>query len=182
MSEYYVNREGDTYLEHHGIKGQKWGVRRFQRPDGTLTPAGRRRQATMDTAMEKTQKMKKLAEEDSERWGNLIDRMKKGERDDLVRRGEIADYVSINELERWKRGSDAQIKRYQDRIDRMANTKVAELSKKDMRHVEKYIKNATHTRSDMEDWYDSQTREWRNEAEEGTLETNRRIIKRGWAY
>lgn len=33
----------DVYLEHHGIKGQKWGVRRFQNPDGTLTQAGIRR-------------------------------------------------------------------------------------------------------------------------------------------
>ena len=32
-----------TYLVHHGIKGQKWGVRRYQNPDGTLTDEGRRR-------------------------------------------------------------------------------------------------------------------------------------------
>ena len=32
-------------LYHHGIKGQKWGVRRFQNPDGTLTNAGKRRKA-----------------------------------------------------------------------------------------------------------------------------------------
>lgn len=33
---------GDSsYLEHHGIKNQKWGVRRFQNPDGSLTAAGR---------------------------------------------------------------------------------------------------------------------------------------------
>ena len=30
-------------LYHHGIKGQRWGVRRYQRPDGTLTKAGEKR-------------------------------------------------------------------------------------------------------------------------------------------
>ena len=30
-------------LYHHGIKGQKWGLRRFQNADGTLTSAGRQR-------------------------------------------------------------------------------------------------------------------------------------------
>lgn len=30
-----------TYLSHHGIKGQKWGVRRYQNKDGSLTPEGK---------------------------------------------------------------------------------------------------------------------------------------------
>lgn len=33
----------EEFLEHHGIKGQKWGIRRFQNPDGSLTNAGRKR-------------------------------------------------------------------------------------------------------------------------------------------
>lgn len=31
------------YIKHHGIKGQKWGVRRFQKKDGSLTPEGKKR-------------------------------------------------------------------------------------------------------------------------------------------
>lgn len=30
-------------LEHYGVKGMKWGVRRYQNADGTLTPAGKKR-------------------------------------------------------------------------------------------------------------------------------------------
>lgn len=36
-------------LQHHGIKGMKWGKRRFQNADGTLTPLGRFRYGKAET-------------------------------------------------------------------------------------------------------------------------------------
>ena len=37
-----INYE-EEYLAHHGTKGQRWGVRRFQNSDGSLTAAGKLR-------------------------------------------------------------------------------------------------------------------------------------------
>lgn len=34
----------DLYLAHHGVKGMKWGVRRYQNSDGSLTELGKKRQ------------------------------------------------------------------------------------------------------------------------------------------
>lgn len=38
------------YLEHHGILGMKWGVRRYQNEDGSLTAAGKARYATQNNS------------------------------------------------------------------------------------------------------------------------------------
>lgn len=47
MNTYYIaGYPVSDELYHHGIKGQRWGIRRYQNPDGTLTLAGKARYGT----------------------------------------------------------------------------------------------------------------------------------------
>lgn len=58
--------DGATYLMHHGIKGQKWGVRRFQNEDGSLTSAGKER---YNRALERSKKYGEKADRQIEMHG-----------------------------------------------------------------------------------------------------------------
>ena len=64
------------YLSHHGVKNQKWGIRRFQYKDGSLTPAGKRRAAKMRTAY--TQLTGKKLRSHPESLKKSIDKSKSG--------------------------------------------------------------------------------------------------------
>lgn len=74
--DYYYMRP-DEELYHHGIKGQKWGVRRYQNKDGSLTPAGRKRQAKQEYKAERKAAKAKYQDTKRDISGSDPDRNKK---------------------------------------------------------------------------------------------------------
>lgn len=55
------NMTHSNSLYHHGIKGMKWGVRRYQKKDGTLTAAGKKRYSDDDQTNSRSETGKKIA-------------------------------------------------------------------------------------------------------------------------
>ena len=55
----HADNEG-AYLAHHGVKNQRWGVRRFQNPDGSLTAAGKLRYSDGSLTEKGKRRMKTL--------------------------------------------------------------------------------------------------------------------------
>lgn len=95
MGDYILTTNGKLY--HHGIRGMKWGVRRYQNKDGSLTAAGKKRRDREFNALNKDQQK------------NFTENPNKWVQDDLRRSKGVAD-SSSNMIRELKRVNDTSIR------------------------------------------------------------------------
>lgn len=81
-------------LKHWGIKGMKWGVRRYQNKDGSLTPAGKKRYSDGSTSSSSTSKSSQTSQQPKKK---TVSEMSDQELRDAVNRLRLEqDYAKLN--------------------------------------------------------------------------------------
>lgn len=102
-----VVSDNDIELFHHGTKGMHWGIRRYQNPDGSLTPEGRKRYMNNPRWRAKYLKIKKKQQDEAAR----IHESKES------RRKRLLESSDANEI--YKHRNDLTTAELKERIDRI---------------------------------------------------------------
>lgn len=125
---YYEYQE---YLAHYGVKGQKWGVRRYQNADGTLTAAGKKRIQESGDYMSPRHKGKRVS------FNNKHVRDKEAVIDEF-----IAEKESLHKTEGRILSSDTKLALSKKYIDKYADAVLSDLKIKNTDAAKNFVKES----------------------------------------
>lgn len=116
--------EYHEFLQHDGVKGMRWGIRRYQNKDGTLTPAGKKR---YNKEMEKLKQEQKVLK-NKQRTQAKIDKLEKMRQDnDDIKNGLNAPKKpsdgTISDKDRRKSAKKMSNEELTERISRLEQEK-----------------------------------------------------------
>ena len=138
MKTYYYKHE-EPYLMHYGVKGMKWGVRRYQNADGTLTAKGKERQKIFDDAAKKADKFA--------RWAH------RNATDPSVYKVTRNNSMTPADVSRMRSASSHQEKYYRALAQQYRNTSVNDLAnKKAVKAAKKFVKKGWFDDADYADF------------------------------
>lgn len=101
-----------TVLSHFGIRGQKWGVRRFQNDDGSLTPKGQARLDKKDT---------KWAQSKGEKIKQKVQKSVSREMDKFIKSQLDVSYTPAGKV------SSATVLQYNNKLASLMNNKATDI-------------------------------------------------------
>ena len=126
----------ENELMHWGIKGMKWGVRRYQNKDGSLTPAGKKR---YDKEMAKLKEEEKIAKNKLKTQAKLNKLDEKRKEVEALKRGKpIAKSTKQHSKPSVKDMSDEELRQTVNRL--LMEQQYAKLNPQQVSAGQKFVK------------------------------------------
>lgn len=138
-----INGYSEDDLEHYGILGMKWGIRRYENPDGSLTEAGKRRYAKYER-----KKQRVMQSGDAKKILKFRKNLTDEEFETAMARVAKTDALRYNATAEKREKQEARAAEKAEKKQAKAERKAEKLSEKQAKEANRVIKEQSKERAD----------------------------------